>query len=197
MYSGSLICSLRRISSNRSVCFSQVVARHNNKSAIRKLLFEKKAQILSDVAKIHEEHFQAFYKYSLHLCFIAGASTQKMSNEHAQAIHGALLVNQLNEATHLRLLMAQKIPETIYAQSQLMLLGDVTRPWVNPLLSRERRGRFLASAASMTNVSSRASHKTDRSRGWSQTQKSDKALVNTGGGELRTLPRVGRGVGIP
>ena len=104
--------------------FAWAVAWHNNKSALRKILFERKAQILSDIAKIHEEHFQAYYKYSLHLVFIADASTQKMSNERAQAIHGAILTNELNEATRLRLLMAQKIPDTIYAQSQLMLLGE-------------------------------------------------------------------------
>jgi len=64
--------------------FTWIVARHNNKSAIQKLLFERKAQ----------------------------------------AIHSTMLAEQLNEATRLRMQMAQKIPQTIYAQSQLMLLGE-------------------------------------------------------------------------
>jgi hypothetical protein len=38
-------------------------------------------------------------------------------------------------------------------------------------LERERRGRFLASAASMSNEPCRASHKTDRSRGHEKTSK--------------------------
>jgi hypothetical protein len=104
--------------------FAWAVAWHNNKSALRKILFERKAQILSDIAKILEEHFQAYYKYSLNLCVVAEEKSKKMSNERAQAIHGALLANYLSEATRLRLQMAQKIPETIYAQSQLMLLGE-------------------------------------------------------------------------
>ena len=104
--------------------FTWIVAQHNNRSAIQKLLFERKAQTLSEVAKIHEEHFQAYFKYSHNLYVIADAKTHKMSNERAQAIHGALLQSFLNEAERLRLQMAQKIPETIYAQSQLMLLGE-------------------------------------------------------------------------
>ncbi|MFZ0829026.1 MAG: hypothetical protein WAO02_16550 [Verrucomicrobiia bacterium] len=104
--------------------FTWIVARNNNRSALKKLLFERKAQILSDVAKIHEEHFQAYYKYSLNLCVVAEEKSKKMSNERAQAIHSALLENYLSEATRLRLQMAQKIPETIYVQSQLMLLGE-------------------------------------------------------------------------
>jgi hypothetical protein len=73
----------------------------------------------------------------------------------------------------------------------------ITRPWVNPWGERERRGRFLASAASMTNDSRRASHKTDRSRGHKKFQNSDKTSVNTGRFQLRTPPMWGRVWGYP
>ena len=49
----------------------------------------------------------------------------------------------------------------------------------------------------MTNDSSRASHKTDRSRGQDKIQKCDKTLVNKGRFEFITPPHVGKGVGIP
>jgi len=49
---------------------------------------------------------------------------KKMSTDRAQEIHGQLLAHLLQEATGQRLQMAQKIPATIYVQSQLMLLGE-------------------------------------------------------------------------
>jgi len=104
--------------------FAWLVARHNNRSAILKLKFEKKTQILSEAAKIHEEHFQAFYKYTLALVVIDAERNKKMSTDRAQEIHGQLLAHLLQEATGQRLQMAQKIPATIYVQSQLMLLGE-------------------------------------------------------------------------
>jgi hypothetical protein len=73
----------------------------------------------------------------------------------------------------------------------------LTRPWVNPLGERERRGRFLASAASTQFNSCRASHKTDRSRGHDKMPKRDNTQVNKGRFEIVTPPHVGKGVGIP
>jgi hypothetical protein len=62
-----------------------------------------------------------------------------------------------------------------------VLYTRLTRPWVNPLWERERRGRFLASAASTQINCRRASHKTDRSRGGGrETRKSLKLIVNKG-----------------
>ena len=81
--------------------FTWIVARHNNKSAIKKLQFERKAQILSDAAKIHEEHFQTFYKYSLHLLFIAEFLTKQVSSERPDAVQSAILNGNLTEATRL------------------------------------------------------------------------------------------------
>ena len=73
----------------------------------------------------------------------------------------------------------------------------ITRPWVNPWGERERRGRFLASAASIANDTSRASHKTDRSRGHEKIQNRYKTTVNKGRFEFNAPPHVGKGVGIP
>ena len=44
---------------------------------------------------------------------------------------------------------------------------------------------------------SRVSGKTDRSRGWDETRKSDKGLVSKGRIRISTPPHVGKGVGIP
>ncbi len=43
----------------------------------------------------------------------------------------------------------------------------------------------------------RASHKTDRSRGWRKTPNHRETIVNTGGYMITTPPHVGKGVGNP
>jgi hypothetical protein len=63
--------------------FAWLGDRHNSRSAIQKLKFEKKTQILSEAAKIHEEHFQAFYKFSLALLVIDAERNKKMSTDRA------------------------------------------------------------------------------------------------------------------
>ena len=104
--------------------FAWIVAWHNNKSAIKKLEFERRTRILSDVAQVFEDYFQAFFKFGSHLCFLEEASKKEMKSGQSQALLNAMLQSELNKAHSLQVQMAQKLPETIKAQSQILLLGE-------------------------------------------------------------------------
>jgi hypothetical protein len=104
--------------------FAWIVAWHNNKSAIKKLEFERRTRILSDVAQIFEDYFQAFFKFGSHLCFLEDTSNKEMKSKESQAFFDGMVQNELKKAHNLQVQMAQKLPETIKAQSQILLLGE-------------------------------------------------------------------------
>lgn len=104
--------------------FAWIVAWHNNKNAIKKLEFERRTRILSEVAQCYEDFFQAFFKFGRHLCYLADASKKELESEKARALLQAMLQSELNNAHSLQVQLAQKRDETIKAQSQILLLGE-------------------------------------------------------------------------
>jgi hypothetical protein len=104
--------------------FAWLVARHNAKSAIEKLVFERRTKILSETAEIFEAYFQSFLKYSNRLCGIAEASRSRPTKPSVEAFYDSLLAEQANEALKLRFQMSEQMERTFTAQSQLMLLDE-------------------------------------------------------------------------
>ncbi|HKW29316.1 MAG TPA: hypothetical protein VJT54_08280 [Verrucomicrobiae bacterium] len=104
--------------------FAWIVARHNNKSVIKKLEFERRTRILSEVAESYENFFQQFFEFSTCLCVLAETAGKKADNPQAQALFDAFFQTKLNQANRIHVEKAQRLHETIKAQSQLLLLGE-------------------------------------------------------------------------
>jgi hypothetical protein len=96
--------------------FAWYVARENNKSTIQRLQFERRSKILSDTAQVLEAYFQAFYKYSNHLCVIEDAVKKSLPKEMEKKLY--------SDGQNLQLQMYEKMHDNLTAQSQLMLLGE-------------------------------------------------------------------------
>jgi hypothetical protein len=96
--------------------FAWFVARENNKSTIRRLQFERRSKILSDTAQVLEAHFQAYYKYSNHLCVIEDATKKPLPEEMVRKLYA--------DGQNLHLQMYEKMHDNLIAQSQLMLIGE-------------------------------------------------------------------------
>jgi hypothetical protein len=104
--------------------FTCLVSRHNARSAIQKLIFERRSKILSEAAQTVESFFQAFFKYSALLCAIAETSKAKPENPSGEAFYHVFLANQATEAVNLHRQMMERTEQMFTAQSQLMLLGE-------------------------------------------------------------------------
>lgn len=103
--------------------FAWLVACNNAKSSIQKLVFERKSKILSDAAQTYEAFFQAFLKYSGHLCGIAEAAKTKLDPS-LKMVCDSFLADRFVEAVNLRLRMKEQMEASFTAQSLLMLLGE-------------------------------------------------------------------------
>lgn|GEM_PF-6030392 len=105
--------------------FTWIVARHNNKSVIDKLQFERKTKMLSEVAETFEDYFQAYMKASTHYGFIAELWAKEPSIPETQkALYRDETERHISDAMRFRVEWAQKIANAVAAQSKLMLLGE-------------------------------------------------------------------------
>lgn len=104
--------------------FAWLVARHDSKSAIQKLRFERRTKILSDVAQQYETYFRSFLKLTQHLSGIDAAEKAPFKNEADKLIRPQFLADLRAEGANLRMRLIQESVECLAGQSQLMLLGE-------------------------------------------------------------------------
>src|SRR6185369_4794511 len=94
------------------------------KSALQKLMFERRSKMLSDAAQAYEVFFQSFWSYSTRLTWIADAKRVPLTGESAEAIRALQLQSEVTVALDLRQKMVTRIQDCFTAQAQLMLLGE-------------------------------------------------------------------------
>ena len=105
--------------------FGWLIAKHNSKSVVDKLMFERRSNTLSDVAHAYETFFQAYLKFSNRLVGInnTNRTCSPPTADEAQ-LFGVLITNSLNEAVRFRQTQMERMEDSFFAQSKLMLLGE-------------------------------------------------------------------------
>ena len=104
--------------------FGWLIARHTTRSAITKLIFERRSDRLATVAEQYEAFFQAYLKYTNLLSGLASAGASASRDDPTGAVYPQMLAQGATDATRLKGEMFAKMELTFYGQSTLMLLGE-------------------------------------------------------------------------
>lgn len=104
--------------------FGWLIARHTARSAITKLLFERRSERLVVASEQYEAFFQAYLKYTNLLAGLVSASASAGRNDPAGAVYPQMLAQGATDATKLKREMFGKMEQAFFAQSTLMLLGE-------------------------------------------------------------------------
>ena len=104
--------------------FGWLIARHTTRSAITKLLFERRSERLVVAAEQYEAFFQSYLKYTNLLAGLVSASAAAGRDDPAGVVYPQMLAQGATDATRLKGEMFAKMEQTFSAQSTLMLLGE-------------------------------------------------------------------------
>jgi len=104
--------------------FGWLIARHAARSAITKLLFERRSERLIVASEQYEAFFQAYLKYTNLLAGLVSASASAGRDDPAGVVYSQMLAKGATDATKLKGEMFGKMEQAFFAQSTLMLLGE-------------------------------------------------------------------------
>jgi len=104
--------------------FGWLIARHTARSAITKLLFERRSERLVTAAEQYEHFFQAYLKYTNLLAGLVGASASARRDDPKGVVYPQKLTEGATDATKLKGEVLAQMEQTFLAQSTLMLLGE-------------------------------------------------------------------------
>lgn len=97
--------------------FSWLVALHNSKSQIQKLVFERRSKMLLEVAETLESFMQAYFTLNTYVHGLAAVDTSTDEGKQFAA-------ERSKEINEMRFGLLKQASQVLDAQSKLMLLGE-------------------------------------------------------------------------